>query len=292
MNRLVGLFGTSSSGKTVYLVTLFNRLREDPGGEGLALDFKDNMDSYEYLDYLAEGMYVHKEFPHATDQRSIKRVSFEIKGISKDDPDLIETVFTFNTYDFAGETMYEIYSPSKKKGDSSEETFQIKDENLQVEGDESYINVKKSLDELIQNSSSFMFMVDPTPANKFSQDRFIYAVLMEIITVHQNKYKLKPNQKLKNISLAFVLTKTDTYRENRNEQRQLSRLIGLSWNYAKLYFSRERIGTFHISSLGVKPKVEKTPEGYEYQLVPDNINPQGILEPVRFFNKQFQEQGK
>ncbi|NPD90018.1 MAG: hypothetical protein HGN29_14995 [Asgard group archaeon] len=282
MNNKVGLFGTTSSGKTVYLVVLYeylNKLKAE-----LVLDFKNEEDSEAYLSGIAQDLYEKKVLPEMTDRRSIRKVAF---NLSRQVKNTVETVFRMETYDFGGDTLLDIFAPNLDL--SNNQIVEIPNENIPDENKPSeFINMKKTINSLIEESSSFMFMVDPNPIGRHKQDRFLAAILNQIIDTNQKKNRLKSNSVIENVSIAFVLTKSDLYYNNQHTERELNKLIPQSWKRAKkLYFVKDRVKSFYITSLGYNTKNETAEDGSKYAIVPDIIQPENIDEPLKWFKKQF-----
>jgi len=289
MNNKVGLFGTTSSGKTIYLAVLFEYLNTKNDSEFI-LDFNKEQDSWIYLSNIAQDLYEKKRLPEPTDRRSIRKVAFDLQKQTKINGKFsIKSEFKLETYDFGGETLLDIFAPDIIL--NYNQIPEIPDENIPRENKPTeHINIKKTIDSLIEESSSFMFMIDPNPIGRHKQDRFIAAILKQIIETNQKKFRLKSDSVIDNVSLAFVLTKSDLYPQNQHTERELIRIIPQSWKRAKkLYFLNERVKEFYITSLGYKTKNEITSDGIKYAIVPDIIEPDNIEKPLRWFKKQFDE---
>jgi len=288
MKNIVGLFGTESSGKTVFLAVLFHELKTGKIKELTLNILKDN-ESEKYLNFIAEDLYQNKILPSKTDERYAQKIVIDL-GQQDEKKDVVISKFRLETYDLSGEALFELLTNENLKDNNNKnQDLNINDKNIPIQGQSNvFINLKKAIDSLINQSSSFMFMVDPNPMIRFKQDRFFTAILRQIIITNQKKKWLKSNSVIKNVSIAFVLSKSDLYPQNRHTERELQRLIPQSWNLAKqLYFNRNRIKEFYISSLGYNINYNILEDGTKFPIVPENIEPVNVIEPLIWFKEQF-----
>ncbi len=275
----VAIFGTSFSGKTVYISMLCH--------------FLDNRDDYIVRYGTTRKKLEGKVF---TEEETRTYVLNRQQELTRDHVFPLSTVMVERPQEIQL-SIYKVDEKSKKEKDNFIlSTYDVPGEAVEniMKGTKQLNEQEKALAEVFINlmtgASGFLFLVDPDPKRAFDQ-KYMFTVLLEYIASYQGK-----NDSIK-APIAFVLSKSDMYPIGDPKEYLRGTNMKSVCNLAEFlgdyvgYFKCTSVGATEIKEMkieeivvenGERKKITKT----QRMRVPSSeLRPEGVLEPILWLHR-------
>ena len=252
----IALFGIEGSGKTVYLSMLVYDIRNNQ--EEYSIEYNSSV-SEQYLNDQIELITVKHEFPKSTSFRE-SQILIAVSEIEK------KKKLWIKNLDLPSEIAYELFVPGAD-GVAFEDPF--------IRRNHRYRGHVDFLDNLIEESEGFLFLIDPSQEKSAIQDAMIGNIIRAIA-----RRKGSTGCENLQVPIAFCLTMWDEYEDaNSDPKAYASKILRVSLNRFA-----QRLPMFKLFICSAVGEVKITEEDDVKTMIPgDTVSPKDVFTPISWF---------